>query len=156
MDHPRPWLKYVAVKDLEDRGDLENMKVRGATVNNSARSMGSSSTKPQPVRIMPSSAPAAGSRTNISSSQWVTSTLNGPSLVADLTRERAKRIPGFDKGEFERMSTDDVKRMNAELATACSLDGVTIVAAAWDAGDHYRAPDWWKESYYRSPVGDRP
>ena len=30
MDHPRPSLEYVAVKDLEDRGDLENMKVLGS------------------------------------------------------------------------------------------------------------------------------
>ena len=156
MDHPRPWLKYVAVKDLEDRGDLENMKVLGSDGEQLGTLDG----------FIIDEASARPYHAVVGAGGWFTHkhflipvghvTLNGPSLVADLTRERAKRIPGFDKGEFERMSTDDVKRMNAELATACSLDGVTIVAAVWDAGDHYRAPDWWKESYYRSPVSDRP
>jgi hypothetical protein len=32
---------------------------------------------------------------------------------------------------------------------------VTIVATAWETGEHYRAPGWWKENYYRSPAGNR-
>jgi hypothetical protein len=155
MDHPRPWLKYVAVKDLADQGNLGNMDVLGSDGEKLGTLDG----------FIIDEASARPYHVVVSAGGWFTHkyflvpvghvVMSDSTLTSDLTKDRVKRFPGFDKGEFEKLSADDLKRMNAELATACCADGVTIVATAWETGDHYRAPDWWQESYYRSAVGDR-
>ena len=45
--------------------------------------------------------------------------------------------------EFERLSADELSALNDSLATS------------WTTGNHYQSPDWWKDNYYRAPVGDR-
>jgi hypothetical protein len=70
-------------------------------------------------------------------------------LVADLTRERIDKFPGFDKNEFENLSERDLKRFNDEICQACNISGVSVVysdtepySAAWDRPD-YAYPNWW-------------
>ena len=155
MEHPRPWMKFVDVKDLNAGATFGDMDVLGSDGEKLGRLDGFiiDETSARPYHVV------------VSAGHWFTHkhflvpvghvTMSGSTLTSDLTKDRVKRFPGFDKGEFEKLSDEDLKRMNAELATACCVDGVTIVATAWETGGHYRAPDWWKDSYYRSTVGDR-
>lgn len=155
MDHPAPWMKYVDAKDLDEQSNLRNLTVVGSDGEKLGTVGG----------FIIDEASARPYHVVVNAGGWFTHkhflvpighvTLEGSTLTADLTKDRVKRFPGFDKSEFEKLTVDDLNRMNAQLASACCADGVTIVATAWEAGDHYRAPVWWKESYYRSPVGDR-
>jgi hypothetical protein len=69
----------------------------------------------------------------------------------DVTRERIKRFPGFDLDEFEKLTEDDVRRMNNEICEVCGVTTTTRttyssdepIRAAWDRPD-YAYPDWWR------------
>jgi hypothetical protein len=68
-------------------------------------------------------------------------------IVAGLSRDRIDRFPGFNKDEFQKMSSEDLKRFNDATCEACSMTLVTYSAtepytAAWDRPD-YAYPDWW-------------
>jgi hypothetical protein len=65
---------------------------------------------------------------------------DGTTLLADLTKERVKRFPGFDKDVFERMTAENVRQLDAAIADACSSQ----VGPSSSGDDHYRVPDWWK------------
>jgi len=155
MDHPAPWMKYVEAKELDEQANLRNLPVVGSDGEKLGTVDG----------FIIDEASARPYHVVVNAGGWFTHkrflvpighvSLEGSTLTADLTKDRVKRFPGFDKSEFERLSADDLNRMNAELATACCADGVTIVATAWETGDHYRAPVWWKETYYRFPAADR-
>jgi hypothetical protein len=83
-------------------------------------------------------------------------------LVADLDRSRVEKFPGFNRDEFEKMSVDDLRRINNDTCRACSIEGVSIVyaadepiMAAWDRPD-YRYPDWWRAAPSRPDrMGER-
>jgi hypothetical protein len=72
---------------------------------------------------------------------------DGDALVANLTKERINRFPGFDKDAFEKLSDADLKRMNDSI---CEVTSVTAMvyspeepySAAWDR-PQFRQPDWW-------------
>jgi sporulation protein YlmC with PRC-barrel domain len=155
MDHPAPWMKYVNARELDEQANLRNLTVVGSDGEKLGTVDG----------FIVDDASARPYHVVVNAGGWFTHkrflvpvghvTLDGSTLTVDLTKDRVKRFPGFDKSEFEKLSADDLNRMNAELATACCADGVTIVVTAWESGEHYRAPGWWKESYYRSPVGNR-
>jgi hypothetical protein len=68
-------------------------------------------------------------------------------LVADLTRERISRFPGFDKDEFEKMSVEDIRRFNdqtcqASSVTALSYSTTEPLTSAWDR-PQFAYPTWW-------------
>jgi hypothetical protein len=70
-------------------------------------------------------------------------------LVTDIERDRVNKFPGFDKDEFDKLTVDDLKRLNDDTCSACSIEGVAIVygadeplAKAWSRPDFNR-PDWW-------------
>jgi hypothetical protein len=77
-------------------------------------------------------------------------------LVADLTRDHIKRFPGFDLGEFEKWSGEDLARFDKETTDACCVD-VTVIttepAGDWSTSSHDRRPDWWERSYDRRQGG---
>ena len=69
--------------------------------------------------------------------------------MADVTKERVERFPGFDLSKFDKMSVDDLKQLNVETLQACTIAGVVYTysetepyTAAWDRAD-FRYPDWW-------------
>jgi hypothetical protein len=73
-------------------------------------------------------------------------------LVTELSRERIDRFPGFDKGNFEKLSDEDWKRFNDQTCQACTVAGVSLVyavnepyTAAWQRAN-YSYPDWWRAS----------
>ena len=44
---------------------------------------------------------------------------DGGTLIADVSKERVKRFPGFAKGEFERLDPNALAQLDATLANAC-------------------------------------
>src|SRR5205823_2503622 len=46
-------------------------------------------------------------------------------LVTELSKDRVKRFPGFDKDEFAKLSEADIRRMNDEI---CAVYDVTAVS----------------------------
>lgn len=153
MDHPRPWLKFVDAKDLDEKAKLADLEVIGSDGERLGTVEGfiidEASGRPYHVVVR-----AGGWFTHKHFLLPVEHVVaDGTMLTADLTKDRVKRFPGFDKAEFEKLTANDLKRMNAELATACCVEGITIVETAWETGEHYRSPAWWEDSFYRSPVG---
>jgi hypothetical protein len=72
------------------------------------------------------------------------------SLVADVDRNRVNKFPGFNKDEFDKLTVSDLKRLNDETCSACSVEGVAIVYGAdeplekaWSRPD-FKRPDWWR------------
>jgi hypothetical protein len=157
MDHPRPNLRYVAAADLAESGlKLKGLEVDGSDGEKLGKLDGFiiDAANGRPYHVV------------VEAGGWFThkhfllpvghAMLNGDgtSLLADVAKERVKRFPGFDKGTFERLTDDDVKALDRMTTAACCPDEVVVVAS-WEIGSHYRYPDWWKESYNPSPVGDR-
>jgi hypothetical protein len=157
MDHPRPNLRYVAAGDLAESGlPLKDIEVDSSDGEKLGKVDGfiidAASGRPYHVVI------AAGG--------WFTHkhvllpvghamlSSDGKKLVADVAKERVKRFPGFNTDTFQKLTEDDVKELDQRLAAECCPDEVLVVAS-WEAGSHYRYPDWWKESYYPSTVGGR-
>ena len=70
-------------------------------------------------------------------------------LVADLTRDRVDRFPGFDKDEFHRLSEEDLDRFGATTAAACCDSEVLVAGQPWYERSHYQQPEWWQNGYYR-------
>jgi len=157
MDHPRPNLRYVAAGDLADSGlNLKGMEVDGSDGEKLGKVDGFivdvGTGRPYHVVV------AAGG--------WFTHkhvllpvghamlTSDGKKLMADVTKDRVKRYPGFDVDTFEKLTDDDLKDLDRRMASECCPDDVVVVTS-WEVGAHYRYPDWWKESYYPSEVGDR-
>ena len=160
MDHPKPWLRYVDAKDLEDAD--RTLKFNGMNLDDAAgEKLGKvegfiiDARTGRPFHVVVNAGHWFKHKHVLLPIGHLMQDATGQRMIADISKERVSRFPGFDKSEFEKLSADDLNRMNAELATACCADGVTIIATAWETGDHYRAPVWWKESYYRSPAGDR-
>ena len=70
-------------------------------------------------------------------------------MRADLTRERIKRFPGFDKNEFEKLSDQELKQFAQSTASACCVTDIVIVSDDLWTEPHYEQPDWWQSNYYR-------
>jgi len=67
----------------------------------------------------------------------------GTKLRADLTKERANRFPGFDKDQFEHLTTEELEQLDRTLASASADEGL-----GGELDRHYQTPDWWQTSFY--------
>ncbi len=67
-------------------------------------------------------------------------------MVADLTRDRVERFPGFDKDKFEEFDETEITRFTDETSRACNVTGPGSYSAGslppWERPD-FRSPDWW-------------
>ena len=155
MDHPRPWLRYVDADDLDD----SSVRLNGLEVEGSDhRELGAVDgfiidvNTGRPFYVV------------VESQGWLRSKyfllpighvgLDGSSrrLVADIGRDRIERYPGFDRDEFDRLSDDELARMDEKIVGACCPGEPVDRALAGDRFDrwaHYRAPSWWEASFYR-------
>jgi len=153
MDHPLPWLKYVAASDLDDsKTTFDGMAVASPTGDKLGTVDGfiidGSSARPYYVVV-----DAGGwfrSKFFLLPIGHVGLKASGPSLVADISKDRIERFPGFDRSEFEKLSDADLRRMDEQMATACCPTAVASVTI-WRIEDqpHYRAPGWWDADFYR-------
>lgn len=154
MDHTRPELKFVSAKDLGDNGQT----LAGLPVN------GTDGQKLGEVEGFIIDVATARPRHIVVAAGWFIhkhfllpighAALNPDStaLVADVTRDRVKQFPGFNKSEFEKLSSADLERLDHVIAAACDdADTVSVVQLEM----YYRLPDWWRSTYYRVPAGER-
>ena len=154
MDRPRPWLRYVDVGDLDDTsGKFASMKVENAqgeklgTVGGFVVDVDTA----RPYYVVVDSGgwfktkhylvPVGHAR--LDEARGV--------MLADLTRERIERFPGFDKDEFEKLSDRELQQFAQSTASACSVTDIVIVSdVPWSEWEpQYEEPDWWQSNYYR-------
>ena len=158
MDHPRPGLRYVDAGDLDNtQFKFDGMDVQGVD----AQKLGTvdgfiiDTRSARPYYVV------------VNAGGWFKSkyfllpighAALGPgeqSVVADVTRERVDRYPGFDRGEFEKMSEDDLKTMDDQMWSVCCVDTtIEISSPARYEHAHYRQPGWWSSSFYRPDRAD--
>jgi len=154
MDHTRPELKYVSAKDLEDNGkDLAGLPV-----------MGLDGEKLGQVEGFIIDVAQGRPRHVVVEAGWFIHKhfllpighagldAEGITLTADITKDRVKRFPGFNKSEFDTLSAADLKQLDEQIAAACddASEASTMVLEV-----HYRLPGWWKSTYYSVPTGER-
>jgi hypothetical protein len=160
MDHPRPWLRYVDADDLDDSTlDFDGLKVESTTGDKLGQVDGFiidvSSARPYYVVV-----DAGGwftSKYFLLPVGHVTLDSAGPRLVADVGKDRVQRYPGFDRGEFEKLTDDELNRMDAQMMSACCPSEAVIVdvsTSRFDSRPHYRAPSWWDADFYRPDRAD--
>jgi hypothetical protein len=72
-------------------------------------------------------------------------------MVADLTRDRIERFPGFDRDAFEKLSDEELEELDLGTAAACCpTEAMAAGPNSWaDRWAHYDLPDWWNSNYYR-------
>jgi len=76
-------------------------------------------------------------------------------LVADITRDRVNQYPGFDRGEFQKLSEDELKMMDDQMWSVCCVDTtIEISSPARYEHAHYRYPGWWDSSFERPDRAD--
>jgi hypothetical protein len=163
MDHPKPWLRYVAVDDVDDQTlDLKSMKVRNAA----GEELGSldglivDSTSGRTYYVVINAGHWFSSKYVLMPIGVLSLDKSRNAIAVDLSNERLKRVPGFDKDQFPSLTEQDIRRMNDEVAAVFEPDRTYAAnepyTAAWDRPS-YRTPDWWTvtlssdASVYSSP-----
>ena len=158
MDHPRPGLRYVDASDLDDsKIAFKKLDVQGSdgeklgTVEgfildrNSAR----------PYYVVVNAGGWFRSKHVLVPIGYI-GFAAGNTLMADLTRDRVNKFPGFDNGEFKTLSEQELRQMDDEVWTACNPDVVVVVR--YEHQD-YEYPTWWEADFYnpkREPEGVGP
>jgi hypothetical protein len=152
VDHPYPWLKYLPADDLDDpRMDFKGMKVHSPAGENLGKAEGFvvDSESGRPYYAVVDAGGWFKSKHFLLPVGHVHLESSGKALAADLTQEHVERFPGFDLSKFDKMTADDIKRLNVETLEACTLAGVVYTYSetepytdAWDRGD-FQTPDWW-------------
>ena len=154
MDRPRPWLRYVPAADLGDT-DIE---FDGLNVHNSA---GEKLGRVEGFIIDADS--GCPYYVSVNAGGWFRSKhyllpvgharfdAARQMFLADLTRERIQRFPGFDLDKFEKLSETELEHIDlVTAAVCCPSDSVKDGTRSWgDRWTHYRNPDWWQSNYYR-------
>ena len=156
MNHPRPTLRYVDAKTLSGDGlKLNGLEVDGSDAEKLGKIEGFiiDIATGRPYHIVVGAGHWFSHKHFLLPVGHAMLSADGTRLIADLTVDRVKQFPGFDKSQFEKLTDQDIKRMDEAIAAACCPDEVVVVA--WEAGGHYRYPEWWQETYYRTPTGDR-
>jgi hypothetical protein len=154
MDHPKPWLRYVDAKDLEDAD--RTLKFNGMNLDDAAgEKLGKvegfiiDARTGRPFHVV------------VNAGHWFThkhvllpvghlmQDATGQRMIADISKERVSRFPGFDKSEFEKLSKDELHQMARTMAVESGRPEEAIVAVQWETWDDYAYPSWWDASFYR-------
>jgi hypothetical protein len=150
VDHPLPWLRYVdanritapdfAFEGMKVRNDaMETLgKVQGFIVDNASM---------RPYYVVVDSGGWFKSKEFLVPIGHARIDSDRDAIVVGLTKSRIENFPGFDRDEFQRLSEDEVRRMNDAICGACSDTNDVYVSAdplapAWGRPE-YTQPDWW-------------
>jgi hypothetical protein len=149
LDHPYPHLRHVDADELDNQVvDFDAMNVESPTGEHLGEVEGfvvdSASGRPYYVAV--------------DSGGWFKSRLfllpvgharldrDRQVMVADLTRDRVERFPGFDKDAFQELDETEMTRFTDETSRACNVSGPGSYSAGalspWERPD-FRSPDWW-------------
>jgi hypothetical protein len=147
MDHPRAGLKYLDADDLDDTTiDFDGLEVVGTdgeklgTVDGFVLDVNAA----RPYYVVVNAGGWFTSKYFLVPIGQATFDREGQRFTADLSRDRVKRYPGFDRDEFEEVTDEELNRLDREMVGICA-PGETIETAAV-----YRTPTWWQSSYYRA------
>ena len=153
MDHPYSWLKYLPADDLDDQDvDFDGMKVESPSDEDLGKVEGFvvDSESGRPYYLVVDAGGWFKSKHFLLPIGHVRLDAARKALMSDVTKERVERFPGFDLSKFDKMSADDLKRLNVETLQACTVAGVVYAysetepyTAAWDRAD-FSYPDWWQ------------
>lgn len=158
MNHPRPNLRYVDAKDLDNNA----MKLRGLEVDSlKNEKLGKVEgfiidiTTGRPYHVVVGSGGWFKHKHFLLPIGHVALAPANDKLIADIAKDRVERFPGFDKDEFKKMSEDDLKQLEAPTLAACCPDEVAAIEIAeWETA-HYAYPTWWQADFYRPDRADR-
>jgi len=163
MDHPRPWLRYVNADDLESAADeleLDGMHVHGPSDDHLGKVAGLivDAATGRPYDVVVDAGGWFKSKLFLLPIGHVTFDRQQKRLLADLTRDRVKNFPGFDRDEFETLSGDDLTRMDEQIVAACCPTQMVDRSKArsrFDQWSHYKPPSWWDSDFYRPDRADK-
>jgi sporulation protein YlmC with PRC-barrel domain len=155
VDHPKPWLRYIEADKIQDRTlALDGMKVR----NDAGEKLGSvdglivDSDSGRTYYLVVDAPGWFSSKQFLLPIGQAHLDADRDALVINLTKDQVKRFPGFDKDEFDTLSTTDIKRINDDIGMV--LDPTAAYTAdepyyeAWTR-QYYQYPEWWEGT----PVG---
>ena len=165
MDHPLPWLRYVDAGDIKDNSiDLDGMNVKSPSGDHLGDVDGFivDSHSARPYYVVVDAGGWFKSKHFLMPIGHVRLDADADSLIADVDRDRVGKFPGFDKDEFDKLTVSDLKRLNDDTCSACSIEGIAIVYGAdeplekaWSRPD-FKSPDWWRSSPTQPErMGDR-
>jgi len=152
MDRPRPGLKYVDADDLDDTTiDFDGLDV----VDSAGEEIGSVDGfildvhAARPYYVVVNAGGWFKSKYFLLPIGQVSLDRQRKKLVADLSRDRVNRFPGFDRDEFDEVTDDELRSLDEEMITICAS------AETVESSTVYRTPTWWESSYYLAdPVAD--
>jgi hypothetical protein len=155
LDHPLPWLRYLDADAVAAQSlDFDGMDVESPTGERLGEVDGFvvDSASGRPYYIAVDSGGWFKSREFLLPVGHAQLDHGRQVIVADLTRDRVERFPGFDRDVFQKFSKEELWRFNDETCRACEVSGVAHASsetepwpAAWDRPD-FRHPDWWEST----------
>jgi hypothetical protein len=157
MDHPRPNLRYVDAKDLDDKA----MKPRGLEVDSvSNEKLGTVEgfiidiATGRPYHVVVGSGGWFKHKHFLMPIGHVALSPGRDKLIADITNDRVERFPGFDKDEFKKLSEEEIKKLDAAISAACCpTEVIAVDAGEWET-PHHAYPSWWDAGFYRPDRAD--
>src|SRR6185295_3979367 len=158
MNQPRPNLRYVDGKDLGDTA----MKLRGLEVDSvKDEKLGKvegfiiDAATGRPYHVVVGSGGWFRHKHFLLPIGHAALSSDNDRLVADITKDRVERFPGFDKDEFKKLSEADLKQLDAAMSAACCPTTVVAVdMVEWET-PHHAAPSWWNADFYRPDRADQ-
>lgn len=154
MDHPRPWLRYIDAGDIEDADirfdDLDVQSVAGDKLGD-VNGFIVDADLGRPHYVVVDSGGWFKSKHFLLPVGHVRYEPSRRVFIADMTRDRVERYPGFDLDEFDELSDEEMDRLDMNMAAiCCPTDKVSASATRSDRWSHWQQPDWWKSGYYQS------
>jgi hypothetical protein len=164
VDHPLPWLRYLDADDVNDNAfDLGGMDVKSPSGDHLGDVDGFivDSQSGRPYYLVVNAGGWFKSKHFLMPIGHVRLDADADSLVADIGRDRVSKFPGFDKDEFDKLTVSDLKRLNDDTCSACSVESVAIIYGAdepfekaWNRPD-FASPDWWRSPTQPDRIGER-
>ncbi|NOT25014.1 MAG: PRC-barrel domain-containing protein [Acidobacteria bacterium] len=149
LDHPYPHLRHVDADEFADQVvDFDEMNVESPTGERLGEVEGFvvDSASGRPYYIAVDSGGWFKSRLFLLPVGHAQFDRDRKVLVADVTKDRVERFPGFDKDAFQEFDETQINRFTDETSRACNVTGPGSYSAGalppWERPD-FRSPEWW-------------
>jgi sporulation protein YlmC with PRC-barrel domain len=157
MDHPRPWLRYVDADDLDDKtfdfADAEVVDPAGEKLGSVDGFIIDVNTG-RPYHVVVEAGHWFKHKHFLIPIGRIGLDPGEKRLTAEVPKERVERFPGFSRGEFEKLSDEEMDRMARSMASAYGNDDI-VIATSWETWQEYESPRWWDSSFYRPETSTR-
>ena len=150
MNQPRPWLRYVDADDLDIKTfDFDALEVISPSGDKLGRVDGFilDVDSGRPYHVVVEAGHWFKHKHFLLPIGHVALDAGRKKLIADVSKDRVERFPGFDRSEFEKLSGEEINRMAALTVMVC--DVVVDMATPWASWKSYEYPSWWEADFYR-------